>query len=243
MNKISVLLPTRKRTELVHSSINSVLANASHPEMVEILIAYDEDDAESKNYFESEKWTNLISQYGATSKIFETERHGYIKLYKYVNLLSEKATGNWLIFWNDDSVMDTQSWDDTIRENDGYFGLLRAQSNHNHPFAIFPIVPKQWVEEFGMFSPVNHSDWWTYQCCAPIGRMRNIPIHVTHNRANVNGMNNDATFQEQDYGADGQDPSNPEDYSHPDRKNDLIAWQHRILAIANEDGPEETIFL
>lgn len=226
--KISILLPTRKRTQALIKSLNSLLANAADTSQIEILIAYDNDDEESRDFFEN-VWDGYISQCQATSKIFETERFGYLRLYKYVNFLAEHATGDWIMFWNDDALMLTESWDKEIAKHDDWFGLLRMPCvTMNHPFALFPIIPRSWVEFFGMVSPVNHSDWWIYNVTFPIGRMRNIPVEVYHDRADVTGGNNDDTYKEQSYAADGRDPTNPEDYSHPDRRQDLSDWINKL---------------
>jgi len=232
--KISILLPTRKRTETVVKSIGSLLAAADNPENIEILIAYDDDDEESKEFF-STTWHPFVTQSGATTKVFESERFGYLRLYKYVNFLGTQASGDWIMFWNDDALMLTDHWDTEILANNDYWGLLRMPCvNMNHPFALFPIIPRGWIEEFGCISPVNHSDWWIYNVTAPMGRLRNLNVTVYHDRADVTGGNNDETFREQSYAADGRDPTNPEDYSHPDRRRDLAEWQTKLrLRIAN----------
>jgi hypothetical protein len=135
------------------------------------------------------------------------------------------------MFWNDDALMLTENWDDEIRKEDGYFGLLRMPCvTMNHPFALFPIVPREWVDFFGKVSPVNHSDWWIYNVTVPVGRMKNIPVQVYHDRADVTGGNNDETFREQSYNADGKDPTNPEDYIHPQRQQDLMDWIKKLAA-------------
>jgi hypothetical protein len=226
--KISILLPTRKRTAAVIKSIGSLLANARDTSRIEILIAYDDDDEESRQFF-SETWHPFLAQCQATTKVFETERFGYLRLYKYVNFLAEQATGDWIMFWNDDALMLTENWDDEIVKNDGWFGLLRMPCvTMNHPFALFPIIPREWVDFFGMVSPVNHSDWWIYNVTVPVSRMKNISVQVYHDRADVTGGNNDETFKEQSYAADGKDPTNPEDYAHPDRQQDLRDWVEKL---------------
>lgn len=231
--KISILLPTRKRTEAVVKSIGSLLANAKNPEAIEILIAYDNDDDESREFF-SNTWFPFLEQAGSQTKVFETERFGYLRLYKYVNFLAEQAQGDWIMFWNDDALMLTEHWDEFITKEDGWFGLLRMPCvTMNHPFALFPIVPREWVDFFGMVSPVNHSDWWIYNVTVPVGRMKNIPVEVYHDRADVTGGNNDETFREQSYAADGKDPTNPEDYSHPQRQQDLRDWIMKIAERVN----------
>lgn len=226
--KISILLPTRKRTEAVVKSIGSLLANATDTSRIEILVAYDDDDLESREFFET-VWTPFLEQSSATSRVFETERFGYLRLYKYVNFLAEQATGDWIMFWNDDALMLTEGWDEEIVKNDGFFGLLRMPCvTMNHPFALFPIIPREWFDFFGCISPVNHSDWWIYNVTAPLGRLRNIPVEVYHDRADVTGGNNDETFKEQSYAADGKDPTNPEDYAHPQRQQDLRDWVEQL---------------
>ena len=226
--KISILLPTRKRTEAVVKSIGSLLANAADTSRIEILVAYDNDDEESREFF-AETWFPYIGQCSATSKVFETERFGYLRLYKYVNFLAEQASGDWIMFWNDDALMLTENWDDEIVKHDGWFGLLRMPCvTMNHPFALFPIIPREWIDVFGRVSPVNHSDWWIYNVTAPAGRLLNLPVEVYHDRADVTGNNNDETFREQSYAADGRDPTNPEDYSHPDRIAELEQWIKKL---------------
>jgi len=226
--KISILLPTRKRTAAVIKSIGSLLANAKDTSRIEILVAYDDDDEESREFF-SETWFPFLEQCQATSKVFETERFGYLRLYKYVNFLAEQASGDWIMFWNDDALMLTENWDEEIVNNDGYFGLLRMPCvTMNHPFALFPIIPREWIDLFGLVSPVNHSDWWIYNVTVPAGQMKNIPVNVYHDRADVTGGNNDETFKEQSYAADGKDPTNPEDYAHPERQADLLNWIRKL---------------
>ena len=226
--KISILLPTRKRTQTLIKSISSILTSCADSSNIEILIAYDEDDDESKDFF-STVWADFIAQSNATSRVFESQRHGYLKLYKYVNFLAAQASGDWLMFWNDDAIMLSENWDQKILENENWFGLLRMPcANMNHPFALFPIIPKDWLNLFGQVSPVNHSDWWIYHVTLPMNRIKNIDALVFHDRADVTGNNNDLTYKEQSYGADGKDPSNPEDYSHPDRIKDLNNWIDKL---------------
>jgi hypothetical protein len=146
-----------------------------------------------------------------------------------VNFLAEQASGDWIMFWNDDALMLTENWDEEIVNNDGYFGLLRMPCvTMNHPFALFPIIPREWIDLFGLISPVNHSDWWIYNVTVPAGQMKNIPVNVYHDRADVTGGNNDETFKEQSYAADGKDPTNPEDYAHPERQADLLNWIRKL---------------
>ncbi len=226
--KISILLPTRKRVDAVIKSVGSLLSTAHDPASIEILVAYDDDDQDSREFF-STTWYPFLEQVGTQSQVYETERFGYLRLYKYVNFLGEKAQGDWIMFWNDDALMLTEHWDLHITRQEGFWGLLRMPCvTMDHPFALFPIIPKQWIDFFGRISPVNHSDWWIYNVTAPLNLVRNIAVHVYHDRADVTGGNNDQTFKEQSYAADGKDPTNPEDYSHPERRQELLDWINKL---------------
>lgn len=226
--KISIILPTRKRTELLIKSISSLLLTAQDTSNLEILVAYDSDDEESKTFFR-DVWSEFIAQSSATTRVFEVERFGYLNLNKYVNLLGEEAAGDWIMFWNDDAYMQTDNWDTQVLEKTGWFGLVRIPcSNMNHPFALFPIIPTEWVKLFGTISPVAHSDWWIYHVAKGAERLVDIDARVYHDRADVTGNNNDVTFQERSYDADGKNPTNPNDYSHPDRLRDLEQWVSKL---------------
>ena len=227
--KISIILPTRKRTELLIKSISSLLTTASDTANLEILIAYDTDDDESKQFF-AEIWSDFIAQSSATTRVFETERFGYLNLNKYVNFLGEQASGDWIMFWNDDALMLTENWDKLVLEHTGWFGLIRIPCvNMNHPFALFPIIPRSWIDLFGTISPVAHSDWWIYHVANNANRLRNIEALVYHDRADVTGNNNDETYNERSYDADGKDPNNPNDYSHPQRRAEIEQWIKKLL--------------
>lgn len=231
MTTISILLPTRKRVELVKKSLKSLLDNAAHPERIEVMLAIDEDDTESCNFFQNHLWQEFISQWPVTCDITVTARYGYTGLFKYVNLLGQKSSGQHLMFWNDDALMLSQNWDIEIDKEAGFFGVLRMQCpNHPHPFALFPIIPRKWQELFGCISKVAHSDWWIYQICNPLGRLKNIPVEVYHDRADLTGGNNaDETYQEQSYALDGKNPNHPHDWSHPDRVKDRKHWQTTLM--------------
>lgn len=228
--KISILLPTRKRTQLVKNSLSSLLSKAKYPERIELCIAYDDDDEMSDEFFSSDEWSEFVKDHKCSVQIHETVRYGYLGLFRYVNLLAEASTGDWVMFWNDDAVMETDDWDTRIDDNKDYFGCLRMPcTTMNHPFALFPIIPKKWCDLFGTVSLVNHSDWWIYNVCKPVNRIKDIDVFVAHNRADVNGENNDEVFNENSYALDGRDPSNLDDYSHPQRIKDRQHWTSTLM--------------
>jgi glycosyltransferase involved in cell wall biosynthesis len=220
---ISIILPTRKRTELLTKSVASLVDTAANKDNLEILVAYDSDDEESKDYFANPNWTTI------QHKEFEFERQGYAKLHNYVNFLGEKAKGSWINFWCDDLFMLDEGWDEEVLSHEGFFGLLRTNTvNHPHPFAMAPIFPAEWVSYFGKVSPVTHCDWWLWNVCHLANRVIDIPIRTYHDRFDLTGNNEDIMWEERDYSADGKNPTNPSDWSHPDRRRDLITWSEKL---------------
>jgi hypothetical protein len=230
ISEISILLPTRDRKELVEKSLASLISKAAHPERLEIMIGIDDDDLNAQTYFNSDEWTNFITQWPVKYRVSSTERYGYTGLFKYVNYLGADSTGEILMFWNDDALMLSDNWDLEVDKDKDYFGVLRMQCvNHPHPFALFPIIPRKWIDLFGTISLVAHSDWWIYNVCKPVNRVKNIAVEVYHDRADLTGNNKDGTFTEQSYALDGKNPNHPHDWSHPDRVKDRKAWQQKLM--------------
>lgn len=231
MTKISILLPTRERPDLVSVSITSLISNAADPSRIEVLIAIDDDDEISQKFFDGEDWSAITSEFSTTQfHVHQTPRYGYLGLFRYVNFLGAESTGDYVMFWNDDATMLTQDWDLEIDRNNEYFGLLRMPcTNHKHPFALFPIIPRKWIDLFGCISLVNHSDWWIYNVCRPINRVKDINVEVFHNRADITGDNNDAVFKSNSYALDGRNPNHLDDYSHPQRRLDRENWTNMLM--------------
>ena len=133
---ISILLPTRGRSDALMSSIQSLYDLADDPGTIEFLFGMDNDDVVGmENMLHNViPW---IEKYKVQHKVVIFERYGYNNLHKYVNGLAEHSQGSWLFFWNDDAVMQTAGWDSRIREKSGEFKLLSVHTHNEHPYAYF----------------------------------------------------------------------------------------------------------
>lgn len=192
---ITVLLPTRQRTSLVERSVQSLLDLADNPEHIEIAVAYDQDDTESHTYFASESWSTLVSKYGASSQTHQTPQWGYQELHNYYNLLAEHSTGKWLLIWNDDALMKTAGWDTMIKNEQDYMGMLHMVTENYRPkFALFPLIPRKWIEIFGAVSLSNSNDSWIHHICLEAEAIKVIDAVVFHDRADLTGNNLDQTY-------------------------------------------------
>lgn len=191
---IAILLPTRGRDGMLERSIKSLFELAADPSRIQLMLAFDRDDTLGIQHF-----TNHIQPWLDSREIdyhaMEFEPLGYIRLNEYVNTLAANSDANWLVFWNDDAVMETQDWDATIMSYQGQFKLLAFHTHHDHPYSIFPIVPRAWFDLLGYLSPHQISDAWLSQQAYILDIWQRIPVDVLHDRHDLTGNNDDPTFR------------------------------------------------
>lgn len=194
MSKISILLPTRGRTKQLDRSISSLLDSADDPASLQWLLGFDNDDTKSYKWFEK-NIAPKIDQSGGEYTCMGFVPMGYENLQKYVNSLASKADGDWFVFWNDDAVMETKGWDTEIVSHTGTFCLQAFDTHNKHPYSIFPIVPRKWYELIGHLSLHQLNDAWLSQIAWMLDIVKQIPVKVLHDRADLTGNNKDATFR------------------------------------------------
>jgi len=191
--KVSILLPTRKRFDSLKRSLDS-LVSTCHFACLEPLLGVDDDDEQTLDRLKEERIPNAVVLVGP--------RMGYINLHLYVNALAQRATGDWLLLWNDDALMETEGWDEILAEYLGQLVVLNPETNHlGHPRSncIFPIVPKKMVEILGHFSLSNHNDTYVENIANALGIRRDIPVTINHDRADLTGNNNDEVYAEREF--------------------------------------------
>lgn len=223
---ISILLPTRKRTHMLQTSLTSVLALARRPQEIETLIAYDDDDDESHEFFSGSIWQDFMSAWPTSHRLFRVPRWGYGALHHYVNMLALASQGRWIMFWNDDSIMETQHWDDHVRDNQDFMGLLHiTASNMPMNCSIFPLLNREWLDLFGCVSPINHADSWVSDVCWNAAARRVIPVTAFHDRFETSGRNQDETWHDKRHAlANGSNA----DYHTPENRDLRREWSVRL---------------
>jgi hypothetical protein len=172
----SFLLPSRKRVSACTESIASICDTAVDKTCFEILLAFDDDDTESRDAV-----CAYCTERSINYKVLTSERYGYRHLHKYVNRLCEIAEGEMLWLWNDDAKILTQGWDEKIKP----YGTDRALDFPNrHSVWIFPLVPAKYVKEMGHFSGQAHNDTWVQVIFEKnLGLSALVPdVHLYHNR-------------------------------------------------------------
>jgi len=231
---ISVLLPTRGRREVLKSSLESLISKATDPENVELLLGIDDDDEGAREYIEQEI-APMLREYRVECRANIFKPLGYENLHVYVNTLAGNASGDWLFFWNDDGIMVTDGWDDVIRNYTGQFKLLAPRDNHDgHPYAIFPIVPRDWFTLVDHLSQNAQNDAWLSHIAYMLDIFERIDVEFIHDRADITGNNDDPTFQNRKY-MEGN-PSDPKDFGHPGMQQARVATAYKIAWFLNRIG-------
>lgn len=204
MSKISVLLPTRKRFDLLNKCISSLIESAKNfKDNVEILLAMDIDDSEtiSKVCLKYKDFNNI--------KIVITPRYGYKYMHKYVNLLCSVSSGDWLFLFNDDATMESKDWDLEVLKYNGNFCIVNPSvSNGTFGGMPFPIIPKEWFDIVGHFSLNCSCDTWIQDISKLLANEKLLGLNIDeyteniithHDRCEETGNNNDSTYQERVY--------------------------------------------
>ncbi len=167
IDKISILCPTRKRPEQLVAMIDSSLATASKPKLIEfcLYIDLDDDSYEKINFFEN-------------VKIVRGPRMWLSTMY---NALIPAATGEYLFWSGDDVIFLTQGWDDDLRtglksfsSNLGVVHVNDMATSYPQKYAAIGMVHRNWVNVFGfLFTPHlrdNGIDFWITTVANQIGR-------------------------------------------------------------------------
>lgn len=133
--RISLLLPTRGRRELVERFFQSVIAQSAHPELIEVVVCVDDDDLESHDITSNELTIKLI--------IGPRQTMG-----AYNAMCLQRATGEITIAVNDDMVIRTKGWDEKVRALDARYpdGVYLAYANDlfkGRKVCTFPILSRE----------------------------------------------------------------------------------------------------
>jgi hypothetical protein len=187
---ISILLPTRKRFDLMIKSIISLYENANDPSRIELLLKLDDDNY--KEYIDRIDEIYKITQ--NVKIVISNRRKGYNSLHHFVNELCGVSTGEFLLLWNDDATMITNEWDNYVVEHSGEVCVLQMDNNHFPD--IFPLVHRKIYEVLGHFSLNPQNDSWIHF----VAQMADIEkdefrIIAHHDRADITGNNDDEVYR------------------------------------------------
>jgi hypothetical protein len=237
--RIAVILPTRGRTAALTRSLVGLLEKAADLDQIQVLLGLDNDDAVGIEHFQ-ESLQPQLDNMGVAYTAMTFEPMGYSRLNEYINKLSENSSADWIFFWNDDAVMESESWDLEIVKHTGEFKLLAVHTHNDHPYSIFPIVPRAWLDVIGHLSLHSMTDAWLSQIAYCVDIWERIDVHVVHDRADLTGNNLDQTYKQREL-LEGN-PSNPRDFHHPNmtvlrmQECDIIDAYLKSLGVISESS-------
>jgi hypothetical protein len=189
---VAVLLPTRARTDSFTRSVASMIDLAHDLSAIEFVIAIDSDDVIGHQHF-SDVIQPLLDRKNVCYTAVEFESLGYAGLNRYYNELAKLSNADWLFVWNDDAVMNSRHWDQTIASYTGQFRLLKVHTHKEHPYSIFPIVPRAWFELMGHLSRHQMIDAELSQIAFCLDLMQVIDVDVTHDQSELTGQADDTS--------------------------------------------------
>ena len=177
---VSVIVPSRGRPEHLVSSISSLVQLSDRPELLEILVGLDLDDSDSKGLAESLQFE--FSGINVRCEYFT--RLGYDRLEEYWNELGLRSSGDWVLMWNDDAVMESHSWDTYLRKSSASSVMVVFPRVANEKLqTLFPVVSRSWLALFGRIAAWNHADSYIWRLVGPFGLWkRESRIVIRHNR-------------------------------------------------------------
>lgn len=155
--KISVILPSRKRVEMLNDTIYSIYSLADQNNLnFEILIKLDLDDHDSIDYIKY--WQN---EYQNISFIINSRKEGWLNMVDFVENLIRAAEGEWILGINDDMVFKTQNWNTLLEKYLNDFKIYYINPTFGYRWA-FPLFPKKLYNILGHISPHNQIDTYLY---------------------------------------------------------------------------------
>jgi len=233
--KISILLPSRGRTDILKRSVESLLNTSDDPGSIQFILGFDNDDKESSQYFVDEI-VPLLEKVDSKYLVLEFAPIGYENLHKYLNIMAKHALAPWWVFWNDDAVMLDDHWDTTISAQGDRFCIQAFDTHNLHPYSIFPIVPRTWYELLGHLSQHQLNDAYISQIAWMLDIMVRIPIRVEHERFDLTGKNEDDTYKNRII-HEG-DVQHPRDFNHQSNRRLRIQDANKLVTYLRSKGHE-----
>lgn len=181
---IAVLLPTRSRTDALTASVTSIIDLADNVSHLQLIFGFDDDDETGLNHFRT-VIQPFLDKHDVTYEAQAFKSMGYAGLNRYYNHLAKSTSADWLFVWNDDAVMETQGWDSVIEQYTGQFKLLKVHTHNDHPYSIFPIMPRAWYDLMNHLSRHQMIDAELSQLAFLLDIMQVIPVDVVHNQVEL----------------------------------------------------------
>ena len=147
----SVILNTRKRPMYLDSAIASVIETADNPDLVDFWVRYDNDDELTAQYVKTDPYNIRKVKFLSGSRPNN--------LHKELNLLAAASSGQYILVFNDDCLMQTNGWDThacAFLDNSFQDGICYGQTSdtsadkpQDAEYSSFPIISRKAFNALG----------------------------------------------------------------------------------------------
>lgn len=146
--RISILLPTRKRPDMLLRMLSSLFDTAKHPEMLEVVVYIDDDDTSTLELG--------FSSWNVKRIVGPRQSMGKLNAACYA-----QSTGEVIILCNDDIIVRTKGWDmlihrQIVRFPDEVYLLYPNDLYKGRRLAVFPILSRVTCDTIGDPFPADY---------------------------------------------------------------------------------------
>tara|TARA_R110000824_G_scaffold118226_9_gene270431 strand:- start:6646 stop:7434 length:789 start_codon:yes stop_codon:yes gene_type:complete len=181
---ISVLVPTRSRTNTTHGNFPEKLIKSAEEtsddfDSIEFVFYIDDDDEESQEYFENLDYKNVKFVCGKRIVLSEMWNQCY-----------RTSTGEILFHCGDDIRFRTEGWDTVVRskflEYDDRVLFAFGDDGKRQPgsFGTHGFIHRTWADAVGYFVPpyfsCDYNDTWLNDVARLVDRWFYIDIYTEH---------------------------------------------------------------
>ncbi len=160
MKKFSILIPSRKRVELLKETLLSIENQTSNKNQIEIVFGIDIDDLDTKkflNEYQKESNISIVINEMARGKGYQDSPN------RLKNMIS-KSSGEYLIHFADDMKIYTKNWDVILTDKiktlpmDKIYLLYPAHNQINSNWPLVQIISKKWYDFTSKFTNCIETD-------------------------------------------------------------------------------------
>ena len=190
---LGLILPSRGRPEGLKRSLKSIV-DKSYSDNIKVYIYLDDNDKTLDQY------KIIINKF---KRIVDLTIGQPIGVPKCFNLLASKVQEKYIMMFNDDLEINTQSWDkffleDVDKINDEIFVAFFNDGINFNKHAAFPIISKKWFDLVGYSSKnliFQHNDTWVFSIGVMLKRIIYFEnIKLNHHHGYLEKKYQDETF-------------------------------------------------
>ena len=163
---ISVICPSRARPGLLAEASRSCFRFASEPDRVEVLVRLDDDDRASLAALDN------LRAAGVSRVIVGPQYAGYLSLADFATELTRAASGDWVMFFNDDCRAIKTGWDTALRSGRTASRVQFAQFQQDSGWGVPWAFTRSLLDAVGVIGQGGVVDKWLHDLAYELRQVR-----------------------------------------------------------------------